>query len=55
VSGEAGEAVAAGDVLAEVHARNEESALTAATAVQAAYALGSELPHDHGILLDIVS
>ena len=50
-----GEAVAAGDVLAEVHARNEESALTAATAVQAAYALGSELPHDHGILLDIVS
>ena len=50
-----GEAVAAGDVLAEVHARNEESALTAGTAVQAAYALGSELPHDHGILLDIVS
>ena len=50
-----GEAVAAGDVLAEVHARNEESAMTAATAVQAAYALGSEVPHAHGILLDIVS
>ena len=50
-----GEAVAAGDVLAEVHARNEESAMTAATAVQAAYALGSERPHHHGILLDVVA
>jgi pyrimidine-nucleoside phosphorylase len=50
-----GDVVAVGDVLAEVHARDEESALTAATAVQAAYALGSELPHDHGILLDVVS
>jgi pyrimidine-nucleoside phosphorylase len=50
-----GEAVGAGDVLAEVHARNEESAMTAATAVQAAYALGSERPHHHGILLDVVA
>ena len=50
-----GDVVAAGDVLADVHARDEESALTAATAVQAAYALGAELPHDHGILLDVVS
>src|SRR6185503_5637066 len=50
-----GDAVVAGDVLAEVHARDEASALAAAAAVQAAYALGAELPHDHGILLDVVS
>jgi pyrimidine-nucleoside phosphorylase len=50
-----GDVVAAGDVLAEVHARDDASALAAATAVQAAYALGAELPHDHGILLDVVS
>ena len=50
-----GDVVAVGDVLAEVHARDEASALTAAAAVQAAYALGSELPHDHGILLDVVA
>ena len=50
-----GDAVVAGDVLAEVHARDEASALAGATAVQAAYALGAELPHDHGILLDVVA
>jgi thymidine phosphorylase len=50
-----GDVVAAGDVLAEVHGRDDASALTAASAVQAAYALGSELPHDHGIVLDVVS
>jgi pyrimidine-nucleoside phosphorylase len=50
-----GDVVVAGDVLAEVHARDEASARAGATAVQAAYALGAELPHDHGILLDVVS
>src|SRR5262245_39235927 len=49
-----GDSVAAGDVLAEVHARDEASALSAADAVLGAYALGSETPHAHGILLDVV-
>jgi thymidine phosphorylase len=50
-----GDAVMAGDVLAEVHARDEESALPAVSAVQDAYAIGDELPHPHVILLDVVS
>jgi pyrimidine-nucleoside phosphorylase len=50
-----GDAVVAGDVLAEVHARDEVSALSAVSAVQNAYAIGAELPHAHGILLDVVS
>ena len=50
-----GDSVSAGDVLAEVHARDDASASTAAEAVLAAYALGSELPHAHGILLDVVA
>ncbi len=50
-----GETVVAGDVLAEVHARDEESATVAASAVQAAYAIGAEAPHVHGILLDVVA
>ena len=50
-----GEAVVAGDVLAEVHARDEESARSTASAVQAAYAIGAEAPHAHGILLDVVA
>jgi len=49
-----GDSVSAGDVLAEVHARDEASAALAAGAVLGAYALGSELPHAHGILLDVV-
>src|SRR5262245_689687 len=50
-----GEAVTSRDVLAEVHARDEASATAAVGAVQAAYAIGAELPHEHGILLDVVS
>ena len=50
-----GETIAAGDVLAEVHARDEASATTAEAAVLAAYALGDEAPHAHGILLDVVT
>jgi pyrimidine-nucleoside phosphorylase len=49
-----GDTVSAGDVLAEVHARDEATASSAADAVLGAYALGSELPHAHGILLDVV-
>jgi pyrimidine-nucleoside phosphorylase len=49
-----GEVVSAGDVVAEVHARDGASASAAAETVLAAYALGDEPPHAHGILLDVV-
>jgi len=49
-----GDTVSAGDVLADVHAQDEGSASAAAQAVLGAYALGSELPHAHGIVLDVV-
>jgi pyrimidine-nucleoside phosphorylase len=50
-----GDAVKKGDVLAEVHARDEVSASAAIRAVSAAYELGAESPPTHGILLDVVS
>ena len=50
-----GDSVAAGDVLAEVHARDEASASPAVSAVLGAYGLGGEPPHTHGIVLDVVS
>jgi pyrimidine-nucleoside phosphorylase len=49
-----GAAVAAGDVLAEVHARDDTAAALAVDAVRAAYAIGDEAPRPHGILLDVV-
>jgi len=49
-----GDAVAAGDVLTEVHARDGESAAEAVRAVLAAYEIGNEPPREHGILLDVV-
>ena len=49
-----GAQVEAGDVLAEVHARDEAAADEAATAVLAAYELGDGRPREHSILLDVV-
>jgi pyrimidine-nucleoside phosphorylase len=49
-----GDAVERGDVLAEVHARDERSASAAISAVSAAYQLGDESPPTHGIVLDVV-
>ena len=49
-----GDAVAAGEVLAEVHARDETSASVAIAVVQSAYAIGDEAADTHGILLDVV-
>jgi pyrimidine-nucleoside phosphorylase len=49
-----GDAVSAGDVLAEVHAHDDETAASAVAAVRAAYAIGDESPPEHGILLDVV-
>jgi hypothetical protein len=42
-------------VLAEVHARDEASAETAAAEVLAAYELGDAAPREHSILLDVVA
>jgi pyrimidine-nucleoside phosphorylase len=50
-----GDAVLAGDDLAEVHARDDASAATAVEAVLAAYTIADEAPPAQGILLDVVS
>jgi pyrimidine-nucleoside phosphorylase len=50
-----GDTVLAGDDLAEIHARDEESATEAAEAVLAAYEIADEAPPAQGILLDVVS
>jgi thymidine phosphorylase len=50
-----GDAVLAGDDLAEVHARDEASAAAAAEAVLAAYTIADSAPPAGGILLDVVS
>jgi pyrimidine-nucleoside phosphorylase len=50
-----GDAVTAGDVLAEVHARDDASAERGVAAVLAAYEIGDEAPHEPGILLDVIA
>ena len=50
-----GDAVIAGDDLAEVHARDDASAAAAAAAVLAAYTIGDEVPAPRSILLDVIS
>src|SRR5262249_48126359 len=50
-----GDEVAAGEVLAEVHARDEASAADAVREVLAAYDIGDEAPHGRSILLDVLS
>jgi len=49
-----GDAVSAGDLLAEVHARDDASAAEGVEAVLAAYELGDTPPRARGILLDVV-
>jgi pyrimidine-nucleoside phosphorylase len=49
-----GHAVRAGDVLAEVHARDEAAAAAAVAAVGGAYEIGGPPSSGHGILLDVV-
>jgi pyrimidine-nucleoside phosphorylase len=53
-SAKRGQTVAAGQVLADVHARDEKSAARAVEAVAAAYRIGDEAPPVHGILLDVI-
>jgi pyrimidine-nucleoside phosphorylase len=50
-----GDAVVAGDVLAEIHAADETAADTAVDAVLAAYELGDAAPRRQDILLDVVT
>jgi pyrimidine-nucleoside phosphorylase len=50
-----GQKVARGQLLADVHARDEESAGRGVVSVLDAYEIGDELPREHGILLDVVS
>ena len=50
-----GDAVLAGDDLAEVHARDEASAAAAAEAVLAAYSIADEAPAPHSIVLEFIS
>jgi thymidine phosphorylase len=50
-----GQEAAAGDVIAEVHARTEESAEAGAAEVTAAYRIGSEPPQDVPIVLDVIA
>jgi pyrimidine-nucleoside phosphorylase len=50
-----GDAVEEGDVLADVHARDDASAERAVDAVLAAYEIGAEPPRAHGILLDVIA
>jgi pyrimidine-nucleoside phosphorylase len=53
-SAKRGQTVVAGQVLADVHARDEESAARAVDAVAGAYEIGDEHPAVHGILLDVI-
>jgi pyrimidine-nucleoside phosphorylase len=50
-----GDAVAAGEPLAEVHARDEASADAAEREVLDAYDLADDAPPEHGIVLDVLS
>jgi len=49
-----GDVVAKGDLLAEVHARDEGSAEAAVREVAAAYELGEDPPPERSVLLDVV-
>jgi pyrimidine-nucleoside phosphorylase len=49
-----GDAVAAGEPLAEIHARDEESADAAAAAVLGTYELGDEPPRARGIVFETI-
>ena len=53
-SAKRGQTVAEGQVLADVHARDQDSAARAVETVLAAYEIGDEAPPTHGILLDVI-
>jgi thymidine phosphorylase len=50
-----GDRVGSGDTIAEVHARDDQAASTAAAEVLAAYELGDEAPREHPIVLETIA
>jgi pyrimidine-nucleoside phosphorylase len=50
-----GDAVERGELLAEIHARDEQTAAQAAEEILAAYELGPEPPRPHPIVLDVLA
>ena len=50
-----GDAVRAGDVLAEVHARDGATAREAVAGVLSAYEIGDAPPAEHPVVLEVVS
>ena len=49
-----GDEVAAGEPLAEVHARDEQTAADASAEVLAAYELGDQAPEPSSVLLEVL-
>ena len=54
-SAKRGQTVEEGQVLADVHARDDESATRALESVLGAYEIGDEAPPVHGIVLDVIA
>jgi pyrimidine-nucleoside phosphorylase len=50
-----GDTIASGDTLAEIHARDEPSAGTAAEEVLAAYQVADEPPRERNVILDVIT
>jgi len=50
-----GDAVGAGDILAEIHARDEAGADAAVREVLAAYELGDETPPERSVIVDVIA
>jgi pyrimidine-nucleoside phosphorylase len=50
-----GDRVASGDVLAEIHASDDETAARGAEAVLAAYEIGDEGPRPQGVVIDVIT
>src|SRR5882724_6205589 len=50
-----GDTIASGDTLAEIHARDEPSAVAAADEVLAAYELADEAPRERSVILDVIT
>jgi len=50
-----GQKVSRGQLLADVHARDEESAGRGVVSVLDAYDIGDDAPREHGIVLDVIS
>ena len=50
-----GDAVEAGESLAEIHARDEASVGTAVEDVLAAYEIADEMPQERGVILDVIT